>query len=951
MSNSSKALPLVALMFMACEDGPTQPYSPSPDGADQKWNDGQTPPVTDDGKQGFGTQNGGTNKQEICTGEQKAKIWGNMVLQPIKPPTTAAGLDISGGDSWNGMTIEEAEQKLCQSVNYGDAFGDGSQVNYWGDNGEVWAEYRVSTRKILSMFFWPGYQGKVEPTTRDGMHKYSIPVGSQMSKDGKPFSLDWTDPPKFTTEVNDIYDAILSTFSPGLPQDPNCFASGGCIKGNFGDVGYIYFPAIGSAFWVDSYVAPQPVPSTFQRLDMYLAKILPFALSNPMLKLDQEGPISNAGLLGKATSPCILKMGQTYDNFLKTCVSVTGDSMKDQTELNKLLGGLAHGRERFSFDVQGVDLNFSDAGLPPDQIIKDKDKPSGDDVASQWTLDQSTLGKIANDRVGNDPTKPRDLHGAGLVYMEYARLVQDALSSYLDPAIRHELGDPACLFNPATNSGVDPVELSFPDGCTGFEGFVTAAPPGTGTAKLDKLALGLKAAQVVHPPLILGLKPGHPASAFCLDANGDLDTGYFMCNAPAGAQGDIFSTSFARVVQVMGKGKVTNLPNDVRDVRFFWKQYFTALVKYFKAAGTADETVAGVHKQIVDKDNLFFDSLGAGQFELGEYVDRRYASKTQPPLDIVIDADVKNGIFNGYEFSRETFRGEEALYAATLEDQNHGLGQENTALLTNLFGSPVLKSGWTESSAGKSAYYCATHKDPGKCDGQLPPLDQKGNMLLNDLGQALLTQYPGAFAKAGTSFTLGQTPVKIKKLYPEIESAMIDLPRTIDPYDPNTPKVPSLQLLIPWFPKQPGVGFPIAISGTLDKFVTTAQFDFSGTTISANVDYDIAIDPKTMQPYKDGSLEFKAVETTDFLGEVFICQDDVTGELLHVRMYTPAAEIIDWLAAHPAQYAKCGIIITYSPYNNFVDFVTSLKNGVRLGITQGGGFGRVVDVTLFEPGQ
>jgi hypothetical protein len=37
------------------------------------------------------------------------------------------------------------------------------------------------------------------------------------------------------------------------------------------------------------------------------------------------------------------------------------------------------------------------------------------------------------------------------------------------------------------------------------------------------------------------------------------------------------------------------------------------------------------------------------------------------------------------------------------------------------------------------------------------------------------------------------------------------------------------------------------------------------------------------------------------------------------------------------------------PYGNFADFATSTSNGVRLGITQGGGYGRVVDVTLFDP--
>ena len=68
-------------------------------------------------------------------------------------------------------------------------------------------------------------------------------------------------------------------------------------------------------------------------------------------------------------------------------------------------------------------------------------------------------------------------------------------------------------------------------------------------------------------------------------------------------------------------------------------------------------------------------------------------------------------------------------------------------------------------------------------------------------------------------------------------------------------------------------------------------------------------------------------------------------------MYTPVANILDWLESHPGTYSACQMVIRYSPFGNYADYITSLTNGVRLGITQGGGFGRVVDVTLFVPGQ
>ena len=69
-------------------------------------------------------------------------------------------------------------------------------------------------------------------------------------------------------------------------------------------------------------------------------------------------------------------------------------------------------------------------------------------------------------------------------------------------------------------------------------------------------------------------------------------------------------------------------------------------------------------------------------------------------------------------------------------------------------------------------------------------------------------------------------------------------------------------------------------------------------------------------------IQFNAVETTDFLGEIFVCQDAPTGDLLGVRMYSTVATILDWLGNHPGSYDACGIIIRYSPYGNYADYIT-----------------------------
>ena len=42
------------------------------------------------------------------------------------------------------------------------------------------------------------------------------------------------------------------------------------------------------------------------------------------------------------------------------------------------------------------------------------------------------------------------------------------------------------------------------------------------------------------------------------------------------------------------------------------------------------------------------------------------------------------------------------------------------------------------------------------------------------------------------------------------------------------------------------------------------------------------------------------------------------------------------------------MIIRYSPYNNYVDYITSKTYGVKLAINQGAGLGRVIDATLYD---
>lgn len=1004
----------ISVGTLGCEDGPNQNYTPTPAGVGNEWNNtGGTSvdPATKD----FGYLHGGTNSFLLCDGPKLQQTWANMDNQPIIPPVGGAGINMAGPDcsltgggscGWQGLTIEQADKQLCQSTNLGDLFGDGELTNAWGDQQEVLAHYRVSTHKIDFMVFLPGYNGAISAqgckgTVSDG-HAYVLPIYTQVQKDGNNWQIDWRAPKGPNDWRNEVTSALLCTYAPTLAVDSDCNTSGRCIQGNFGDVNYLFVPVLGTGLWVLNANAPQPQASVLFRIDGYLSKVMPYAGAGAFLKIDDIGPTAtppvNGGVLNPQAKPCVLKFGLQYGDFINDCVKVHNDPAQDTAEFNKLLGGLTHTTERFNFDVQGIDINFSDDHLQPDQVVQDTDLPQTTDTAGQFIVDQSTIGPLVQDFKNNDPTQKKDLHGAGLVYLQYARRAQRDLEAANPSNPTHYIGDMSCANGGSGCTGLETILTGTPAALVQGDGVLPSTPRGQISAKevtsLQNAALTTDPMDPSAPdPIVqlrLGLKLGHQKTVFCPDHSMQ---GLQSCDESTYV-GDVFSKSYSRVCSVLANGgancpsaAVHRLPLDARDNRFYFKEWVQALVQYMKAEGAAVQagidpstiTIADVDAQPVDEYSLYFDSIGAGQFETAEYIERSAVNDTTPPLDFVFEADVKNGILDAYVFSRYLYRGERAIYTAMTDSRDgkdHPIGSQETALLTNIFGSPVLRNGWHDVKASDgtlyTAYHCATVDDPTHCNGQRPPqlpmgqTNPDGTTYIEDVeGNPLLSRYEGAFGSNATVFTLGggqatsqPVPIALKGgvgpngdgTFPNIQSAMMTVPLHSNPYDvtsaPPGNGPAALDVLIPWLPKQPGVGFPVALDGQRDRFIQTYQADFSGTQVTANIDYDYALDMNG-QPTKQ--LMFLAVETTDFLGDVFLCQDPKTKDLLRARMYTSVETILDWIAQRPNTYDDCQLIIHYSPYENYADYINSLKNGVRLGVTQGGGYGRIVDGTLYDP--
>jgi hypothetical protein len=302
---------------------------------------------------------------------------------------------------------------------------------------------------------------------------------------------------------------------------------------------------------------------------------------------------------------------------------------------------------------------------------------------------------------------------------------------------------------------------------------------------------------------------------------------------------------------------------------------------------------------------------------------------------------------------------------------------------------------------------------PGPCNGVSPPPRDAGGYTLMDLNgrlqkldpanaaayptpRPLLSYYPGVWGN--TIFSRGHSPIQVTEGLPGLLGAKTVVPSFRQPYatcaskqtdakgnttcDPADKTYASpIETLVPWTaPGTPGLGFGIPINGQSDQFINTGQLDFTGILESYTVDYlpwsDTVQPSCTAGPCRQGftcnagqcvagdnTIRVAAIEANDFVGAVFPCQDQLTGDILVVHQYDPTLAILDWLALHPgippagnfganggvpSARDACNVIVRFSPYNNYPDKISFNANGVWFNSDTGNGYGRIADVMLFD---
>lgn len=557
---------VVAVLAFAtgCEDGPNQPYSPAPAGAASVWTAPQSDAAVGPGASNFDGSFPTTGATTLCSTDLKRQRWAWMLTQPIQPPRFYAGIDLAGGNLWNGLSISAAEAPpsdpnqdgggLCQSVPLGaggtcpSGFGACDQ-NYWGNNQEVGFSWNVATHILDQMTINLGYTGSFStgqyPDHTGAMHSYAIAPGDVVRRDGEPFLLPWDGNPD--QQITDIFNAAMASYASqgGIAWDTSdCTDDSTCApgemcqcthdmttttacangsKGKCGDknCGTDGFCLVYPGQWIFGvrplalYVqgtagVPQPALSTPTGFYNFWVKWEPFSYLAQNVELGPNGPTTYGHPTGATNSSteCNQHVGMTFSDFQQNCVQVHGDKGKpnsvDDVNLNKVLNGLTHDQEHWTANVLGVNQNFTSLKVAdnPNIVVQDTDTPQPTDVAQDWTYDIRARGQTDNDY---NPGNTGDPSMAGAYEFRASSLIVIEWARLM-------LADVAKMVGPDPKTGKPHV---LGDGCTGFDS--SGAP----NYLQDKTCSGLEG--LIVPgwastgPLIYG--PGYGSGPNCSTSN------------------------------------------------------------------------------------------------------------------------------------------------------------------------------------------------------------------------------------------------------------------------------------------------------------------------------------------------------------------------------------------------------------------------------------------------
>ena len=147
------------------------------------------------------------------------------------------------------------------------------------------------------------------------------------------------------------------------------------------------------------------------------------------------------------------------------------------------------------------------------------------------------------------------------------------------------------------------------------------------------------------------------------------------------------------------------------------------------------------------------------------------------------------------------------------------------------------------------------------------------------------------------------------------------------------------------------IGFPVSIDGSREKFYNTNETVFTGVSVNGTLDWEYIPVPGT----DPDAARRPRVRVAELPREGLRVrraaphEPTVRSTSSAITMYEPAGPILDWIAAHPTATTDCGIVIQYSIYGNYADYIESNHYGVRVSLNASYGSAVVTDLTVFDP--
>ena len=180
-------------------------------------------------------------------GASCASVFAALLAQPIVPPAKWLGVDLSnggaadGGPGSGGLTIDQSGLLACATFSEpatpaGSPLFPGYRVvsySFPGDGGAtpITIQYNMQSRDIYFVSLGSGDTGALHFTSRNGSEHYNVSIGTQLLQNGASFPADWNfafgdgGVTEASAWANEVYDALMATFDPGVAPVADCLSS------------------------------------------------------------------------------------------------------------------------------------------------------------------------------------------------------------------------------------------------------------------------------------------------------------------------------------------------------------------------------------------------------------------------------------------------------------------------------------------------------------------------------------------------------------------------------------------------------------------------------------------------------------------------------------------------------------------------------------------------------